>query len=96
MDFLNRRAFENFNANTKKDLQSQIVKFLDSITGPKSLIESFTVKRFEQDPVQKDRIYLDIHITPYFPAKNFMIKLDGQKGDSADGAEWKSSYDQQK
>lgn len=96
MDFLNRRAFENFNASTKKDLQSQIVKFLDSITGPKSLIENFTIKRFEQDPVQKDRIYLDIHMTPYFPAKSFMIKLDGQKGDSADGVEWKSSYDQQK
>ena len=96
MDFLNRRAFENFNATTKKDLQSQIVKFLDSITGPKSLIENFTIKRFEQDPVQKDRIFLDIHMTPYFPAKSFMIKLDGQKGDSADGVDWKSSYDQQK
>jgi hypothetical protein len=96
MDFLNRRAFENFNATTKKDLQSQIVKFLDSVTGPKSLIENFTIKRFEQDPVQKDRIYLDIHMTPYFPAKSFMIKLDGQKGDRADGVEWKSSYDQQK
>jgi hypothetical protein len=96
MDFLNRRAFENFNSTTKKDLQSQIVKFLDSITGPKSLIENFTIKRFEQDPIQKDRIYLDIHMTPYFPAKSFMIKLDGQKGDRADGVEWKSSYDQQK
>lgn len=96
MDFLNRRAFENFNATTKKDLQSQIVKFLDSVTGPKSLIENFTIKRFEQDPVQKDRIFLDIHMTPYFPAKSFMIKLDGQKGDRADGVEWKSSYDQQK
>ena len=95
MDFLNRRAFENFNANTKKDLQSQIVKFLDSITGPKSLIENFTIKRFEQDPNQKDRIYLDIHMTPYFPAKSFMIKLDGQKGDSADGVNWNSNYAQQ-
>ena len=93
MDFLNRRAFENFNSNTKRDLQSQIVKFLDSVTGPKSLIESFTIKRFEQDPVQKDRIYLDIHMTPYFPAKNFMIKMDGQKGD--DGTNWDSKYDQQ-
>jgi hypothetical protein len=35
-------------------------------------------------------------MTPYFPAKSFMIKLDGQKGDSADGVDWKSSYDQQK
>ncbi len=93
MDFLNRRAFENFNANTRKDLMSQIVKFLDSITGPDKLIEDFTIRRFEQDPQQKDRIHLDIHMKPYFPAKNFMIKMDGQKGD--DGTEWDTSYDQQ-
>lgn len=92
MDFLNRRAFENFNANTRKDLMSQIVKFLDSITGPDKLIENFTVNRFEQDPVQKDKIYLDIHMKPYFPAKNFLIKMEGQKGD--DGADWDTSYDQ--
>lgn len=93
MDFLNRRAFENFNANTRKDLMSQIVKFLDSITGPDKLIEDFTIKRFEQDPIQKDKIHLDIHMKPYFPAKNFMIKMEGQKGD--DGTAWDTNYDQQ-
>ena len=92
MDFLNRRAFENFNVKTKKEIQSQIVRFLDSITGPGKLIESFTIKRFEQDPVQKDRIYLDVNMKPYFPAKNFMIKMDGQKGD--DGNDWDSKYEQ--
>lgn len=94
MDFLNRRAFENFNANTRKELNGQIVKFLDSITGPNKLIENFTIKRFEQDPVQKDRVFLDIHLKPYFPAKTFLIKLDGQKGDDADGIDWASSYEQ--
>jgi len=94
MDFLNRRAFENFNANTRKDLMGQIVKFLDSITGPDKLIEDFTIRRFEQDPVQKDKIHLDIHMKPYFPAKNFMIKMEGQKGD--DGNSWDTDYDQQK
>ncbi len=93
MDFLNRRAFENFNANTRKDLMSQIVKFLDSVTGPDKLIEDFTIRRFEQDPVQKDKIHLDIHMKPYFPAKNFMIKMEGQKGD--DGTAWDTAYDQQ-
>nr|WP_317236239.1 DUF5458 family protein [Niabella hibiscisoli] len=96
MDFLNRRAFENFNANTRKELNGQIVRFLDSITGPSKLIENFTIKRFEQDPLQKDRIFLDIHLKPYFPAKTFLIKLDGQKGDDADGVEWMSSYEQDK
>ncbi|WP_103071095.1 DUF5458 family protein [Aquimarina sediminis] len=92
MDFLNRRAFENFNARTRKELMDQIVKFLDGITGPDKLIEDFSVRRFEQDPVQKDKIHLDIHMKPYFPAKNFMIKMDGQKGD--DGSEWNSEYEQ--
>jgi Type VI secretion system, TssC, VipB len=93
MDFLNRRAFENFNARTRKELMGQIVKFLDGITGPDKLIEDFSIKRFEQDPNQKDRVHLDIHMKPYFPAKNFMIKMDGQKGD--DGTEWDSEYEQQ-
>jgi hypothetical protein len=93
MDFLNRRAFENFNARTRKELMSQIVKFLDGITGPDKLIEDFSIKRFEQDQNQKDKIHLDIHMTPYFPAKNFMIKMDGQKGD--DGTDWESEYEQQ-
>jgi Type VI secretion system, TssC, VipB len=93
MDFLNRRAFENFNAKTRKELMGQIVKFLDGITGPDKLIEDFSIKRFEQDPNQKDRVHLDIHMKPYFPAKNFMIKMDGQKGD--DGTDWDSEYEQQ-
>ncbi len=92
MDFLNRRAFENFNSKTRLDILSQITRFLDSVTGPGKLIEKFSVKRFEQDKKQKDRIYLDIHMTPYFPAKNFMIKMDGQKGD--DGNDWDTDYEQ--
>lgn len=90
MDFLNRRAFENFNSNTKKDILSQIVKFLDSVTGPGKLIEDFDIKRFEQDPNQKDRIFVDIRLKPYFPAKNFLIRMDGQKGD--EGNEWDTEY----
>lgn len=92
MDFLNRRAFENFNSRTKKNLLRQIVKFLDSITGPDKLIENFDIRRFEQDPKKKDHINLDIHLRPFFPAKNFLIKMDGQKGD--DGNDWEAEYEQ--
>lgn len=91
-DFLNRRSFENWSGKTERDLRSQIVKFLDGIQGPDKLIERSKVIRLEQDPKQKDRIYLDIHITPYFPAKSFVIKLDGTKGD--DEANWSSEYAQ--
>ena len=92
MDFLNRRAFENYSSVTRKEIMGQIVRFLDSITGPYKLIEKFEIKRFEQDAIQKDKIHLDIHMTPFFPAKNFLIKMDGQKGD--DGNEWDVEYAQ--
>jgi hypothetical protein len=94
MDLLNRRGFEGFNANVRKDVNSVIVKFLDSITGPDKLIENFTIRRFEQDPVAKDVIHLDVHIRPYFPAKDILLSLSGSKED--DGASWKSIYQQTK
>lgn len=92
-DFLNRRAFELWNVKMEKNLRSQIVKFLDGIQGPDKLIEKFQIIRFERDEEQKDHIFLDIHITPFFPAKSFLVKLDGYKGD--DGEEWKAQFKQQ-
>jgi hypothetical protein len=89
-DFLNRRAFELWNSKMESNLRSQIVKFLDGIQGPDKLIEKFQIIRFERNDEQKDHIFLDIHITPFFPAKSFIVKLDGYKGD--DGEEWKAQY----
>jgi hypothetical protein len=97
IDFLNRRAFENWDHNVRMDIQGQIIRFLDNITGPGKLIEKFTIKNFERDPNQKDRINLDIHMVPYFPAKTFMVSLDGTKGDDPDdpSRDWNSEYKQQ-
>lgn len=92
-DFLNRRAFENWNSKTEADLRSQIVRFLDNIKGPDKLIERFKIMRFERDNNQKDRILLDIHITPYFPAKSFVVKLDGHKGED-ETTTWATEYQQ--
>jgi hypothetical protein len=93
-DFLNRRAFELWNTKMEGNLRKQIVKFLDGIMGPDKLIEKFQILRFEKDENQKDHIFLDIHITPFFPAKSFLVKLDGYKGD--DGEEWKAQFKQNK
>jgi hypothetical protein len=97
IDFLNRRAFENWDHNMRMDIQGQIVRFLDSIAGPGKLIEKFSVKKFERDPDQKDRILLDIHMVPYFPAKTFLVSLDGTKGDDPDNPDrdWNAEYAQQ-
>lgn len=93
LDFLNRRAFENWNSKNEDNLRMQIVQFLDSIKGPDKLIEKFKITRFEQDRIKKDQVWLDIRLTPYFPAKSFVIRLDGHKGD--DGNQWNADYDQE-
>ena len=97
IDFLNRRAFENWDHNMRMDIQGQVVRFLDSIAGPGKLIEKFSIKKFERDPDQKDRILLDIHMVPYFPAKTFLVSLDGTKGDDPDNPDrdWNAEYAQQ-
>lgn len=93
-DFLNRRAFENWTTRTEADLRSQVVKYLDSIQGPTRLIEKFKILLIEQDPKQKDRINIDIHIKPYFPAKSFVIELHGRKGED-EVVDWDSKYRQE-
>lgn len=91
-DFLNRRAFENWNSRTEADLRRQITGYLDSIKGSDRLIENFNIILFERDAKQKDLIHLDIHIKPYFPAKSFVIRLDGRRGDDMESPEWVSDY----
>jgi len=92
VDFLNRKAFEKWDSNVKADLRSQIVKFLDSIKGPKGLIENWDIKKIERDPNVKDKINVDILMKPYFPAKTFMVQLEGTKGEGIDEINWESDY----
>lgn len=93
-DFLNRRAFENWSPKAEKDLRGQIVKFLDSVQGPDRLIKEFKLLRLEQDKDNKDRVHLNLYLTPYFPGKSFIIQLDGTKGD--DYVDWVTQIEQQK
>jgi hypothetical protein len=85
IDFLNRQAFVNWTTKVERDLKMEIGRYLNSIKGYDKIIESFSITRLTQDKETK-RIFLDIHITPFFPAKNFLLKLGGTKGDTAE--EW--------
>jgi Type VI secretion system, TssC, VipB len=78
--FLNQRSFEKWDTSFEKNIQDQIVNFLDSIKGKDKMIENFNLKRFERDPNDKTKVYLDMTLTPYFPAKSFQITLDGHDG----------------
>ncbi len=92
IDYLNRQAFVNWTQEVENNMDRQICQYLESIKGIDKIISDYRVIRIEQDPDTK-RIYIDIHLTPYFPAKNFMVKLGGTKGDTADA--WMSEYAEQ-
>ena len=50
INFLNRRAFENWNSKIAQDLRGQLVRYFDSIKGPGRLIQDYKIIRLEQDP----------------------------------------------
>lgn len=95
VDYFNRKTFENFNVRTRKELMHDIVAFLDKHTGAKKLIESFSIKRLEQDMTHKDRVYLELYMEPYFPSKNFLIRLNGKIGNSGKANSWEAYYEQE-
>ena len=78
--FLNKRAMENWSGKVEKELTDEIVQFLDKIRGPGKIIDKFEAPKFRQDPSQLDRIFVDINITPFFPAKTFIVNLTGERG----------------
>jgi hypothetical protein len=88
VDFLNRRAFENWKDD--RELRKQISRFMDGIQGSDRLIEKYRIDRFERNELTKD-IYLNMNITPFFAAKTFVISLAGHEGDQK---EWESNYEQ--
>ncbi|GAB3203339.1 hypothetical protein ABID22_000893 [Pontibacter aydingkolensis] len=92
VDFLNRQAFVNWTPVVERDLRKEISKYLESIRGSDKIIQDYNLMRLEQDPDTK-QIFIDLHITPFFPAKNFMLKLGGTKGDTAEA--WASEYAEQ-
>jgi hypothetical protein len=93
IDFLNRQAFVNWTPKVEKDLRTEIGRFLGSIKGHDKIIESFSVIDLSQDPETKI-IHLDIHITPFFPAKSFLLRLGGTKGNTAE--EWVAEFSESK
>ncbi|WP_225000333.1 DUF5458 family protein [Cesiribacter sp. SM1] len=92
IDFLNRQAFVNWTPVVERDLRKEISKYLESIRGSDKIIQDYNLMRLEQDPDTK-KIFIDMHITPFFPAKNFMLKMGGTKGDTAEA--WASEYAEQ-
>lgn len=81
MNYVHEVALENWDPyNSPKNLKSKIQAFLNDYKGYGNLFQNYEIKEPSQDPVTK-RITCDISLTPFYSAKNFIIKVAADKRD---------------
>ena len=83
MNFLNDEALQNWDTiRSPKLLKQKIQDFLNQHKGYGKLFQDYSLGNPTQDPVTKN-ITVDMNITPYFSAKNFVVKLSATKNQGA-------------
>ena len=81
MNFVHEVALENWDPyNSPKNLKSKIQEFLNQYKGYGNLFQNYEIGEPRQDPVTK-QITCDITLTPFYAAKNFIIKVAADKKD---------------
>lgn len=79
MNFVHEVALENWDPyNSPKNLKAKIQAFLNDYKGYGNLFQNYEIKEPTQDPDTK-RITCDISLTPFYSAKNFIIKVAADK-----------------
>jgi len=79
MNFVHEVALENWDPyNSPKNLKAKIQEFLNQYKGYGNLFQNYEIGEPRQDPVTK-QITCDITLTPFFTAKNFIIKAAADK-----------------
>ena len=84
-NFFNNEAFKNWNTKVHDELDQAVRNFLTDYKGNGKLIESYNIKKIEQNPISKD-IEIELELKPFFAAKNFLIELTGHNGQA--GVDW--------
>ena len=81
MNFVHEVALENWDPyNSPKNLKAKIQQFLNMYKGYGNLFQNYEIGEPRQDPVTK-QITCDITLTPFYAAKNFIIKVAADKKD---------------
>ena len=79
MNFVHEVALENWDPyNSPKNLKAKIQEFLNQYKGYGNLFQNYEIGEPRQDPVTK-QITCDITLTPFYAAKNFIIKVAADK-----------------
>ena len=79
MNFVHEVALENWDPfNSPRNLKAKIQEFLNQYKGYGNLFQNYEIGEPRQDPVNK-QITCDITLTPFYAAKNFVIKVAADK-----------------
>jgi hypothetical protein len=82
MDYLNRKVFVNIKVNEVMGIQNEITRFFDKCVREYKFLERVGRVEVTPHPVERDRVNVYIHATPFFPARNFVLHLDGKDGEN--------------
>ncbi len=85
MDFLNRKVFINISTNEEMAIHKEVSRFFDQCVREHKFLEKVGKIEIKRDSNHKDRLQVYVHATPFFPAKNFVLRLDGKSGESPGG-----------
>lgn len=83
MNYVHEVALENWDPyNSPKELKSKLQAFLNDYKGYGNLFQNYEIGEPKQDPVTK-QITCEISLTPFYSAKNFVIKVAADKKDKS-------------
>lgn len=83
MNYVHEVALENWDPyNSPKNLKAKIQSFLNQFKGYGNLFQDYEIGNPVQDPETKN-ISVDISLTPFYAAKNFVIKVAANKSDKS-------------
>ena len=84
VDYLNRKTFELFTANNRKEIYDKILKFMDDLV-KSNVIKDYSRPEIKADPSDPTKVFVNLGIVPLYATKAFNISLVGEKGKDGKG-----------
>ncbi len=81
MDYLHRQTFTNISTGMLMGIREEIARFYFKCKSEDNIFEKYKDLKVFKDPRQPDRVLVVVNINPFFPAREFAIKLEGKDGE---------------
>ena len=92
-DLLGRFVFQNITPDMENSIRTLIGEFLNRNKGHNRLIENYGDIQLIKDPNDVTKLSVKVPITPWFPAEEFELVLDGRDGQGG-SKDWNESISQ--